>query len=75
MSQPTQLTFTLVDDSTVTINIPASLQALDSGQTSDSQSGYRASDALIRSIFRAGVFTDGVGVWYACTQIKQIVAA
>jgi hypothetical protein len=69
------LTITLTDNTTVVINIPSSLQLLDSGQTADSQTGYRAADALIRAIFRAGVFFDGKATWYCAQQIKSIVAA
>ena len=78
MAAPTQLLITLVtgsSPSSVTVAIPASLVGLDSGQTVETQTGYSAVDQLIRSIFRARVFTDGAGNWYPTNQIAKIVAA
>jgi hypothetical protein len=71
----TTLTVMLLDNSTITVPIPTALQSLDSGQTAASQSGYSATDQLVRAIFRGGVFTDGKGTWYAATQIKTITAS
>jgi hypothetical protein len=71
----TQLNITLTDSSVVVIAIPAALQTLDSGQDASSQTGYSAVDQLIRAIFRAAVFTDGKGTWYAATQIKSVTAS
>jgi hypothetical protein len=71
----TQLNIVLTDSSVVVIGIPAALIALDSGATAASQTGYSAVDQLVRAIFRAGVFTDGKGTWYAATQIKSVTAS
>lgn len=73
MSAPSQIIFTLLDNSTVAVPIPAALQSLDSSsnQNASAQTGYNAVDQLIRSTFRAGVFFDGVGTWRPVSQIKS----
>jgi hypothetical protein len=72
-SAPTQLSIVLANSlGTVTVPIPASLQALDSGNSagggqvaspnattgiySGGQTGFSSVDILVRNIFRAGCF-------------------
>jgi hypothetical protein len=69
-----------VTTSTIVISIPSALQTLDSGNSSGAgvaslQTGYSSADQLIRSIFRAGVFTDGKGNWYSSNTIQSITAS
>jgi len=59
---------------TIVIPIPQGLQSLDSGLTASSQTGFSAVDQLVRSIFRAGCFTDNKGNWYPTSQIQSITA-
>ena len=59
---------------TITIPIPAALLTLDSTAQGSSQTGYSAVDQLVRSIFRAGVFTDGTK-WYAASTILTVTAS
>jgi hypothetical protein len=59
---------------TVNIPIPTALQTLDSTVPGSTQQGISSVDQLIRSIFRAGVFTDGQGKWYSAYQIATITA-
>jgi hypothetical protein len=76
MASPTQLLITMVagsSPSSVTVNIPTALVALDSGQQASEQTGFSSADQLVRAIFRAGVFTDGQGAWYPTTQIAKII--
>jgi hypothetical protein len=68
MSAPSILTITFTDSTTVTIPIPQALQSLDSSGAASSV------DQLVRSIFRAGVFTDGK-TWYSAYTVKTIVAS
>jgi hypothetical protein len=72
----TQLNVTLntSGNPVVVVAIPQGLQTLDSGLTASSQTGFSAVDSLIRSIFKAGVFTDGKGNWYAAATIQSITA-
>jgi hypothetical protein len=57
----------------VTVNIPAALQNLDSGQLASDQTGFSAADIAIRNIFKAGTFVDGLGNWYSASQILSVV--
>jgi hypothetical protein len=63
---------------TVTVPIPASLQALDSGNSGGSgiasgQTGFSAVDQLVRAIFRAGCFfTPSTNTWYPASAIQSI---
>lgn len=76
MSGPTTLTVTLVGGAgTVVLSIPQILQSLDSTISGSPQTGYSSADTLIRSFFRAQVFTDGQGNWYPTNQIQKIVAS
>lgn len=75
MIGPTQLVVTLTGGAgTVVIPIPAALQTLDSTSPGASETGFSSADQLVRSIFRAQVFTDGAGNWYPTFQIQKIVA-
>ena len=76
MASPTQLSILLTGSGgTIVIPIPQALQTLNSAQDASTQTGYSAADQAIRSIFRAGVFTDGQGKWYAASQIASITAS
>lgn len=77
MPGPTTLTINLVPNSVanvVSIAIPSALQSLDSTAQGSVQSGYSSADVLIRSIFKAHVFTDGAGRWFNASQIISITA-
>lgn len=76
MSNPVQLNITLTTtgNPVVVIPIPAALQAMDSGQQANQQTGSSAVDQLVRAIFRAGCFTDGKGTWYSSHVIQSITA-
>jgi len=60
---------------TIVVPIPTALQNLDSGQQASQQTGFSAVDQLVRSIFRAGCFTDNKGNWYPTGQIQSITAS
>lgn len=55
---------TVIGATTVAIPIPASLTALDSGQTASTQTGFSSLDTLLAAISRRGgiQFTDSSGV-------------
>jgi len=73
MSAPTTLTVTLLDSSTVTINIPTAMQGLNSDQTASGQTGYSSVDLLISSIFQRGYFFDSTRTTaYNAEQVKSI---
>jgi hypothetical protein len=75
MSGPTQLVVTLTGGAgTVTISIPAALQSLDSSVPGSVQTGFNSVDQLVRAIFRANGFFDGVGTWYPLYQVSQITS-
>jgi hypothetical protein len=75
MSGPTQLVITLTGGAgTVTISIPAALQSLDSTTPGASQTGFSSTDQLVRAIFRANGFFDGVGTWYPLYQVQKITS-
>ena len=75
MSAPTQLNILLTGSGgTIVVPIPAALQSLNSLQDAITQTGFNSVDSLIRSIFKAGVFTDGKGNWYPTAQIQSITA-
>ena len=80
----TFLTFTSASPSvmstqTVTIPIPSSLTALDSGQLASGQTGYNALDTLINAIAkRSGItYTDASGIvnFIPMNQITKIIGA
>jgi hypothetical protein len=69
-----------VTTSTIVVAIPSALQTLDSGNATgggvaSGQTGFSGADQLVRSIFRAGVFTDGKGNWYSSNTIQSITAS
>jgi len=72
MAPPTTLVVTLQPNSvanSVSIPISSALQTLESlGQGS-------AVDQAVRSIFKAGVFTDGKGTWYNAHLVVSISAS
>ena len=72
----TQLNITLSTSGNpvIVIPIPAALLTLDSTAQGATQTGFSAVDQLVRSIFRAGVFTDGVK-WYAASTILTVTAS
>lgn len=84
MASPTQLNVVITQNNagtvtspTIVVPIPAGLQTLDSGASSgqgvaSGQTGYSSVDQVIRNIFRAGVFTDGLGNWYPAYLIQKI---
>ena len=73
VTNPTQLTVTLTDNSTVIVAIPASLQNLNSGQTSSSQTGFDSVDVLLDGIFRRKYFYDSTrGTAYSKEMIRSI---
>jgi hypothetical protein len=71
MSAPTQLTITLTDSSTITVNIPAGLQNLNSTQTNSS--GYDSIDLMLDAVFRRKYFYDSTRTTaYSVELIKSI---
>ena len=74
MASPTQLNIVLSGSGgTVTIPIPASLQALDSGQLASTQTGFNAADTMVRNIMRGGGFWDSSNtVFRPISQIESI---
>lgn len=81
MASPSQLNIVITQNasgtittSTIVVAIPQALQTLDSTTPGATQSGYSAADQLIRSIFRAGCFTDNQGNWYPVENIQKITA-
>jgi hypothetical protein len=73
MPGPTTLTITLTDNSTITVNIPAGLQNLNSGQTSASQTGFDSVDLMLDGIFRRKYFYDSAhATAYSVELIKSI---
>jgi hypothetical protein len=81
VASPSQLNIVITQNNagtvtspTIVVPIPAALQGLDSTTPGATQSGYSAADQLIRTIFRAGVFTDNQGNWYPAEVIQKITA-
>ena len=89
MAAPTQLNIVVavngggadggtITVSTVTLPIPAGLQALDSnnsfgGGQASQQTGFSSVDQLVRSIFKAGCFfVPATQTWYSSNQIQSI---
>lgn len=58
--------------SSVTVNIPSALLALDSGQLASTQTGFNAADVAIGNIYKAGRFADGAGNWFSASEILTI---
>jgi hypothetical protein len=75
MATQLNVTLTTSGNPVITMPIPQALQGLDSGLTAASQTGFSAVDQLVRSIFRAGCFTDGKGNWYSTNVIQSITAS
>jgi hypothetical protein len=79
MPNPTQLNIVVTTNAagvfttkTVAVPIPTALQTLDSITPGAPQTGYSAVDQLVRSIFRAEVFTDNQGNWFPTSTIQSI---
>ena len=73
MPGPTTLTITLTHNSTITVNIPAGLQNLNSGQTSASQTGFDSVDLMLDGIFRRKYFYDSTrSTAYSVELIKSV---
>jgi hypothetical protein len=75
MAVQLNVTLTTTGNPVIIVPIPVALQSLDSGQQANQQTGFSSVDQLVRSIFRAGVFTDGKGNWYPTTVIQSITAS
>ena len=89
MAAPSQLNITITQNaggasggtltgSTVTVPIPAGLQALDSGASggqgvASGQTGSSSVDLAVRNIFRAGgFFVPATNTWYPVSVIESI---
>lgn len=75
MASPVQLNITLTTtgNPVVVVPIPAGLQALDSGQQANQQTGFSAVSELVRSIFRAHCFfVPSTNTWYSAFVIQSI---
>ncbi len=72
MAPPTQLTITMIPNSIAnSISIPISV-GLQNFETAGMGS---AGGEAIRAIFKAGVFVDGTGRWWAAYQILSITVS